>query len=60
MAYEQNLVCFTTFGEEESWTLAAYEKHGGYDAWRRILKGEMSPADVIDTVKASGLGSRPA
>ena len=58
MAYEQNLVCFTTFGEEESWSLAAYEKHGGYDAWRRILKGEMSPADVIDTVKASGLRGR--
>ena len=58
MAYEQNLVCFTTFGEEESWSLEAYEKHGGYEAWRRILKGEMSPADVIDTVKASGLRGR--
>jgi NADH-quinone oxidoreductase subunit F len=58
MAYEQNLVCFTTLGEEQSWTLAAYEKHGGYQAWRSILKGEMSPADVIDTVKASGLRGR--
>ncbi|HSM29538.1 MAG TPA: NADH-quinone oxidoreductase subunit NuoF [Woeseiaceae bacterium] len=58
MAYEQNLVCFTTLGEEDSWTLATYEKHGGYEAWRRILKGEMSPADVIDTVKASGLRGR--
>jgi NADH-quinone oxidoreductase subunit F len=58
MAYEQNLVCFMTLGEEQSWTLAAYEKHGGYQAWRSILKGEMSPADVIDTVKASGLRGR--
>jgi NADH-quinone oxidoreductase subunit F len=58
MAYEQNLVCFTTLGEENSWALATYEKHGGYEAWRRILKGEMSPADVIDTVKASGLRGR--
>jgi NADH-quinone oxidoreductase subunit F len=58
MAYEQNLVCFTTLGEEESWTLATYEKHGGYEAWRSILKGEMSPRDVIDTVKASGLRGR--
>ena len=58
MAYEQNLVCFTTLGEEDSWALATYEKHGGYEAWRSILKGEMSPADVIDTVKASGLRGR--
>ena len=58
MAYEQNLVCFTTLGEEDSWALATYEKHGGYEAWRKILKGEMSPADVIDTVKASGLRGR--
>ena len=58
MAYDQNLVCFTTLGEEESWTLATYEKHGGYEAWRSVLKGEMSPADVIDTVKASGLRGR--
>ncbi|KPK12876.1 MAG: NADH dehydrogenase [Acidithiobacillales bacterium SG8_45] len=58
MAYEQNLVCFTTLGEQDSWALATYEKHGGYEAWRSILKGEMSPADVIDTVKASGLRGR--
>jgi NADH-quinone oxidoreductase subunit F len=58
MAYEQNLVCFSTFGEEEPWALATYEKHGGYEAWRKILAGEMSPADVIDTVKASGLRGR--
>ena len=58
MAYEQNLVCFSTFGEENSWALSTYEKHGGYEAWRSILKGEMSPADVIDTVKASGLRGR--
>jgi NADH-quinone oxidoreductase subunit F len=58
MAYEQNLVCFTTLEEENSWALSTYEKHGGYEAWRSILKGEMSPEDVIDTVKASGLRGR--
>ena len=58
MAYEQNLVCFTTLGEEDSWALPTYEKHGGYEAWRKIVKGEMSAADVIDTVKASGLRGR--
>ncbi len=58
MAYEQNLVCFNTFGSDESWSLATYEKHDGYQAWRKILNGEIPPADVIDTVKASGLRGR--
>jgi NADH-quinone oxidoreductase subunit F len=58
MAYEQNLVCFNTFGSDESWTIATYEKHDGYKAWRQVLNGEISPADIIDTVKASGLRGR--
>ena len=58
MAYEQNLVCFNTFGSDESWSLATYEQHGGYEAWRRVLKGELSPEDLIDMVKASGLRGR--
>ena len=58
MAYEQNLVCFNTFGSDESWTLATYEKHDGYKAWREILNGELSPDDIIDTIKASGLRGR--
>ena len=58
MAYTQNLVCFNTFGSDQSHTLATYEKHDGYKAWRRILAGEMTPAQVIDEVKASGLRGR--
>ncbi len=58
MAHDQNLVCFNTFGSEESWTLATYEKHDGYKAWRKILAGKMSPDEVIDVVKASGLRGR--
>ena len=58
MAYEQNLVCFNTLGAQASWTLATYEQHGGYEAWRRVLAGDLSPADIIDEVKASGLRGR--
>jgi len=58
MAYEQNLVCFNTFGAENSWTLETYEAHDGYSAWRRILAGEMTPEAVIEEVKASGLRGR--
>jgi len=55
---QQNLVCFNTFGEEESWTLATYEKHDGYKTWRKILAGKLTPDEVIDEVKASGLRGR--
>ena len=58
MAYEQNLVCFNTFGADSPWTLETYRAHEGYRAWRRILKGGMTPQDVIEEVKASGLRGR--
>ncbi len=58
MAYEENLVCWSTFGSKESWTLATYEKHDGYKAWRRVLAGELTPEQVIEEVKASGLRGR--
>ena len=58
MAWEQNLVCFNTFDADEPWTIATYEAHDGYQAWRRILAGELSPEQVIEEVKASGLRGR--
>lgn len=58
MAYEQNLVCFNTLGHDESWTLSTYEKLDGYKAWRRVLAGELTPEQIIDEVKASGLRGR--
>ncbi len=58
MAYQQNLVCFSTFDAEESWTIATYEKLDGYQTWRKILAGELTPDQVIDEVKASGLRGR--
>jgi NADH-quinone oxidoreductase subunit F len=58
MAYEQNLVCFNTLGQERSHSLETYEKNHGYQAWRQVLNGEISQADIIDTVKASGLRGR--
>lgn len=58
MAYEQNLVCFNTLGSDESWTLATYEKHDGYKAWRRVLAGDLTYEEIIDEVKASGLRGR--
>lgn len=58
MEIAQNLVCFSTFGEKTPWTMQSYEKHGGYQAWRKILAGELTQDAVIDEVKASGLRGR--
>ena len=53
MAIEQNLVCFNTFGSDESWSLATYEQHDGYQAWRKILAEKTAPEEIIDTIKGS-------
>ena len=58
MAYEQNQVCLTTLGLDQPWTLEAYRQTGGYQIWEEILAGKITPDEVIDKVKASGLRGR--
>lgn len=58
MAYQQNLVCFRTFEADEPWTLATYEEYDGYQTWRQVLAGKLSPDNIIEEVKASGLRGR--
>lgn len=55
---QHNLVCFNTFGEDEPSSMATYEKLSGYVAWKKILAGKMSPEEVIEEVKTSGLRGR--
>ena len=42
--------------DPQSWTLATYRRHHGYEALAKALK--MTPADVIATVKDAGLRGR--
>lgn len=42
--------------QPQSWTLATYEKHGGYKALKKAQK--MEPSAIVDEVKASGLRGR--
>ncbi|GAB4355105.1 MAG: NADH-quinone oxidoreductase subunit NuoF [Immundisolibacter sp.] len=51
-------VCFATLGEAEAWSFDTYTRLGGYSAWRRILAGELTPEQVVEEVKASGLRGR--
>ena len=43
---------------KKPWTIDAYRSIGGYEALTRILKDKISPEDVINEVKASGLRGR--
>ena len=54
----QNEVCYRTLGQDEPWSLKAYEAVGGYSSWRRILKERTPPEEIIEELKASGLRGR--
>ena len=58
MAYEMNQVCLFTLGSDQPWALDTYKSRGGYETWEQILSGKISPEQVIDKVKASGLRGR--
>ena len=52
-------VCYATLQfEDQPWSYENYLKVGGYEAWRKILNEKISPEDVIEEVKASGLRGR--
>jgi len=54
-----NEVCYATLQfDDEQWSYENYLKVGGYQAWNKILDENMSPEDVIEIVKASGLRGR--
>ncbi|MCC7410402.1 MAG: NADH-quinone oxidoreductase subunit NuoF [Gammaproteobacteria bacterium] len=53
-----NQVCYETLKFAEPWTLESYRSVGGYEAWLRILREGITPEQVIETVKASGLRGR--
>ena len=44
--------------EETPWALDTYKAKGGYQTWNEILAGKITPEDVIERVKASGLRGR--
>ncbi len=54
---EHNVV-FTTLHFDQPWSYENYLKAGGYQAWRRILRENISREQVIDWVKQSALRGR--
>ncbi len=53
-----DFVCSGTFGLDEPWSMKSYKSTGGYEAWEKILREKISPADVVEEVKAAGLRGR--
>ncbi len=53
-----NEVCFKNLDKENPASFKTYESTGGYKVWRKILKGEMTPEDILAELKASGLRGR--
>jgi NADH-quinone oxidoreductase subunit F len=55
----RDAVCYATLKyEQEPWSLANYRACGGYEAWDRVLAGELDREAIIEEVKASGLRGR--
>lgn len=52
------LVCYRTSHLEAPWTLAAYEKVGGYQVFKRILKEKTPPEEILEAIKQSSLRGR--
>ena len=50
-------ILFRYIDDPDQIHIDTYIKHGGYEAWKRVLK-TMQPAQVIDEVKKSGLRGR--
>ncbi|MDH5392221.1 MAG: NADH-quinone oxidoreductase subunit NuoF [Gammaproteobacteria bacterium] len=53
-----NEVCFATLKFDQPWTFENYLKVGGYESIRKIVDEKLSPEDVIEIMKASGLRGR--
>jgi NADH-quinone oxidoreductase subunit F len=55
---QRNQVCFRTLQFDQSWTYENYLKVDGYKAWRKILKEKITPEQIVEEIKASGLRGR--
>lgn len=53
-----NEVCFKNIHNERPWIIDHYIENGGYEIWKRILSGEISRQEIVDTLKTSGLRGR--
>lgn len=53
-----NNVCYRTLCLDNPASLDTYESLGGYSVWRKILKGELKPEEIVAQIKTSNLRGR--
>ena len=53
-----NETCYETRQFDEPWTLENYLKIGGYEVWKRILREQTPPEQIVEQIKNSGLRGR--
>jgi len=53
-----NEVCYATLQYDQPWSMETYLKTGGYEALKKIMVDGMTPEEVIEDVKSSGLRGR--
>jgi NADH-quinone oxidoreductase subunit F len=53
-----NEVCLRTLAFDEPWSLANYEKIGGYKVWRKIVQEKTPPETIIEQLKLANLRGR--
>ena len=54
----QNENCYRLNHLENSWDIDTYVANGGYEVWKKVLAGEITPQEIIDEVKTSGIRGR--
>lgn len=53
-----NEICFRTLHLNQPWTLATYQSAGGYEQWKKILREQTPPEQIINALKLSALRGR--
>ncbi len=51
-------LCFRTLDAPEPWRLSSYQRAGGYEVWKEILKNRTPPEQIIEQLKQSALRGR--
>ncbi|MCD6056359.1 MAG: nuoF [Gammaproteobacteria bacterium] len=57
-SFKTDQICFRTLGFPTPWSFETYEKVGGYQVWRKILKEKTPPEKIVAELKASALRGR--
>ncbi|KUJ71839.1 NADH-quinone oxidoreductase subunit NuoF [Thiomicrospira sp. WB1] len=53
-----NECCYRLNHLDTPWDIETYIENGGYQIWKQVLAGELSPQEIIDEIKTSNIRGR--